>query len=389
MKNLIKNMKMRQKVMCIVIPTALMLVVLGVISLIFMQNINEASTVISENSLPSVIVAEELNTNSSDYRISELQHVVAQDEATMKEREATLETLKAAMEVFLEQYKNTLITNDKDEELILEVEKAWDQYIECSNEMITFSRENETQKATEILNGKSAEYFKEFSASCLELVEMNKTWADLASAEGDNMYQSAFSIMIVCLIFIIAVALSVGILIASNIVNPVKEIDAVARDIADEKLDQVITYKSKDELGALALNFNKIVGRLKTYIDYIDEISDALCTLAEGAQAQDTVALIDDTNKAVESGAGIVSVTANALETVVESIDEVTRRIESIVSSSENQARAMGEIENAVENISMVVQSNSSTAQETSATSEELNSQALILKNLVAQFELQ
>lgn len=72
-------------------------------------------------------------------------------------------------------YTTTLITNNEDKVLIEAVIASWNQYIQCSDEMLTFSRKNQTEKATELLNGESATYFEKFSADCLKLVEMNKT----------------------------------------------------------------------------------------------------------------------------------------------------------------------------------------------------------------------
>lgn len=564
MGKMIKNFKMKQKIMCIVIPTIVLLCVIGVVSLIFMSRINKASTEISGNSLPSVIAAEEINTTSSDFRLAEFKHVLAPDSATMSQYEEDMVALGDTLQSLINEYTTGLITNDTDRQLIENIEDRWEAYKVNHETVLALSRENQTAEATAELNGESKVIFDELSDYCLELVEINKKWADEASIAGDNMYALAFGIMVACIIVIVVIALIVSFTVIGSIVKPVKEIDDIAQDIANEKLDNLITYESKDELGTLAVNFNKTVTRLQTYIDYINEIAEALSTLAsgrlyfelqyeytgefakvkkalndifdalnvtmgginetsnsvasnagqmaEGAQslaegameqagtveelvatitdvtgkiketadeavqigsmmektdkdidlsnesmkqmvsamhtiddkskeimnivssiddiatqtnllalnaaieaarageagkgfavvaeqvkvlaeqsaeaAKNTVALIGDSNKAVEGGVGIATTTASALEAVVVSINEVTRKMEGIVTSSENQAKAMGEIERAVENISAVVQTNSATAEETSAASEELSGQSQVLKNLVSKFEL-
>lgn len=564
MGKMIKNLKMKQKIMCIVIPTIVLLCVIGVVSLIFMSRINKASTEISGNSLPSVIAAEEINTTSSDFRLAEFKHVLAPDSETMSQYEEDMVALGDTLQSLINEYTTGLITNDTDRQLIENIEDRWEAYKVNHETVLALSRENQTEEATAELNGESKVIFDELSDYCLELVEINKKWADEASIAGDNMYALAFGIMVACIIVIVVIALIVSFTVIGSIVKPVKEIDDIAQDIANEKLDNLITYESKDELGTLAVNFNKTVTRLQTYIDYINEIAEALSTLAsgrlyfelqyeytgefakvkkalndifdalnvtmgginetsnsvasnagqmaEGAQslaegameqagtveelvatitdvtgkiketadeavqigsmmektdkdidlsnesmkqmvsamhtiddkskeimnivssiddiatqtnllalnaaieaarageagkgfavvaeqvkvlaeqsaeaAKNTVALIGDSNKAVEGGVGIATTTASALEAVVVSINEVTRKMEGIVTSSENQAKAMGEIERAVENISAVVQTNSATAEETSAASEELSGQSQVLKNLVSKFEL-
>lgn len=282
MINFIKNLKMRQKVMCIVIPTIIMLLALGIISMIFMNRLNDASTEITGNSLPSVIAAEELNTNSSDFRLNELNHILAEDEAAMKEYEDAMNRIQAEMESLLKQYETSLVTNQTDQKMIESIDSAWQQYLKLHSGILELSRANKQDEARAAINGESMTVFNALSATCLELVQTNKAWADEASASGDRLYLFATSVMIICIILIVILALVVGLTVAASIVNPVNELDKVAQEIADEKLDQMITYQSKDELGTLASNFNKTVERLKTYINYINEIAAALSTLAQG-----------------------------------------------------------------------------------------------------------
>lgn len=52
--------------------------------------------------------------------------------------------------------------------------------------------------------------------------------------------------------------------------------------IAAGDLNQVIHYKSGDELGVLADDFNQVTVRLREYIKYINEIADTLREIAKG-----------------------------------------------------------------------------------------------------------
>lgn len=90
------------------------------------------------------------------------------------------------------------------------------------------------------------------------------------------------------LIIVIAVAsilllLALIILLLRRIViRPVRQIDKIACEIAQGNLEQAITYRSNDELGELADNFNQTVDRLRDYVHYIDEISSVLENIAKG-----------------------------------------------------------------------------------------------------------
>lgn len=85
---------------------------------------------------------------------------------------------------------------------------------------------------------------------------------------------SILAVLLLTLLVIIQIRRIIG--------RPVKELSQVATRIAEGDLDQTIRYKSRDELGVLADNFNRVTLRLRDYIKYIDEIADTLKEIAKG-----------------------------------------------------------------------------------------------------------
>ena len=153
--------------------------------------------------------------------------------------------------------------------------------MELHDNIIELSRENKTDQARKAVMD-SVALFNEASDTFSEIVKFNKDGADQASLDGDRMYASAGRIIISSLLFIIVAAMLFALYIIRSINVPVSELDDVARRIANGDLNQSITYHSKDELGKLAVNFNKTVDRLRDYVKYIDEISDVLKQIAGG-----------------------------------------------------------------------------------------------------------
>lgn len=277
----LKNLRIRTKLIVII---AVFIVALGGLtgcSLYFMNNINQQSTVTASNWLPSVITSEELNTLTSDFRILEMQHVISQDEASMKELESMLKQKEAEIAAGLEEYV-PLITNDTDKKMLEDAKKQWNQYITLHETMIEYSRNNQTDQAMSVLDGESKSLFDTASATFLELVEFNTNGAEQSSQEGDRVYASAFSTMVAAVIVIIIAVIILSLIIILSITRPVAELDHVARQIAEGNLNESIKYESRDELGKLAANFNKTVVRLKDYVNYIDEISKVLDEVANG-----------------------------------------------------------------------------------------------------------
>lgn len=117
-----------------------------------------------------------------------------------------------------------------------------------------------------------------------------------------------------------------------------------------------------------------------------DEVRDLAGKSSEAAK--NTTVLIDQTVEAVEEGTKMAEDTAASMMVVVEQTQEVTDLIEKIAEYSTKQASAAEEVIRGIDRISDVVQSNTSTAEKSAAASEELSSQANMLKELVAKFQL-
>lgn len=111
-------------------------------------------------------------------------------------------------------------------------------------------------------------------------------WSAVAYVPYDEVMASLKSLTVITIVIAVLSVLLlfflILFLIRRIVIKPVREIDFVARQIAEGYLDQTIGYASGDEFGALAQNFNKTVSRLRDYVKYIDEISGALDEIACG-----------------------------------------------------------------------------------------------------------
>lgn len=90
------------------------------------------------------------------------------------------------------------------------------------------------------------------------------------------------SMLIVAVIAVLVLILLVVIQVRRIIGRPVRELSLAATRIAQGELEQTIQYRSKDELGVLADDFNQVTLRLRQYVIYINEISEKLREIAAG-----------------------------------------------------------------------------------------------------------
>ena len=73
----------------------LFIVGLGIMSLQRMSVVNEQSTILTENWMPSIKVVEEINTNTSDLRLYEFEHVLTQTPQDMEKVEDKMDSVLA------------------------------------------------------------------------------------------------------------------------------------------------------------------------------------------------------------------------------------------------------------------------------------------------------
>lgn len=276
-----KNLKIRTKLIMLVAFLLVGIISVGIVSMLFMTTINDSTTEIAKNYMPSAVLAEQINTLVSDTRVREYKHIVSTDQQEMNRVNQELEDCITTFDRLYSEYYD-MISSDNEKVLVERIRAEWDAYISEGDSMIALSAENNTAAAMAAMSGEHLDSFNTLTASCLELSDFNQVQGDKANTAADVAYAVAQTATITCLVAIIILAVGFSIYIVISISRPIKELDNIARKIAGGDLNESIHYKSRDELGVLAGNFNKTVARLRNYVDYIDEISAILNEIADG-----------------------------------------------------------------------------------------------------------
>ena len=135
----LSNLKLSTKLIggfAIVLAIATAQSLFGVYAL---KTVNDKSTEISEDWLPSVKLSSDMNTNTSDFRVAQFQHVLASDDAAMnafeKEMAAVTETFEKNRSTFVK-----IISNDEERKLSEAFDSEWKKYLSIQPELLKLSR---------------------------------------------------------------------------------------------------------------------------------------------------------------------------------------------------------------------------------------------------------
>lgn len=179
----------KSKITFIVLLLLSIIIFIGLNSLVKLKTVNEKSTIISQQMIPGIIYSEELNTLTSDFRILEYEHVIAENKETMSAKEKAMEEKNKEIQEFIKKYENTA-TAEKDKKLINDVKDKWSHYLDLNKKAAVLSNQLKTEEAMKILNTESKEAFDSASSTLLKLAQLNKQASENASLEGDRQYEN-------------------------------------------------------------------------------------------------------------------------------------------------------------------------------------------------------
>ena len=137
---------------------------------------------------------------------------------------------------------------------------------------------NETQKSLSyVRDGQayqgSVYYLEEFGGVVLGIVPQ---------AEYNSYISETVLSITICFVACIIVLGVIVTLFGFNITRSVRKLTHVAGKIAAGELNVNVDVTGSDEVAVLGYNISRIVARLKTYMEYIDEICDVLLEIGKG-----------------------------------------------------------------------------------------------------------
>lgn len=262
----IRNINIKTKLLLLGGISIMGLIFMGTESVITARQINEASTEISQYWVPAIIIAEELNTRTSDYRIKEYNHVITTDNKDMDRLEEDMARIREDIARGFKDYE-FYISSESDRKLMEEAEGEWNKYLEYSGRLLVISRQNHTQEAFDMIIGDSRQLFDDASSGLLKVADFNRKGSEAASIHGDNLYErlAKEKIITICLISGIISLLVIYIIMAID--KPVKALVEGTRKVANGDLEVHLPYRSEDEIGILTNSVNQLIERLKHIID--------------------------------------------------------------------------------------------------------------------------
>lgn len=235
-----------------------------------------------------------------------------------------------------------------------------DEASEVRQQVQELSASNRNSEATEI-------FLEQYNPLMLEVREMLVEMDENTTALADETYISARNsiVFIMILSAVISItALWVTIVLAKKITNnltqPIKEIENVAKQMAEGILDVSIVYESKDELGQLSENMRIMTQRIRYYMF---EITNATIQLSKG----------DLNVKKLEPFLGDFAAVQQSVQSLVGSLNETMTQINQ---SADQVAAGAGQMAESAQALAEGATDQAGSIEELTATVEGVNTMA-------------
>jgi methyl-accepting chemotaxis protein len=166
-------------------------VCLGAFSLFELGRVNQTSTDMEVNWMPSVRAVSDMNTNIANLRGAALQHILSTNVTDMDRYEADMARLLAAFEKNRKEYE-PLISSPEEARLYQSFSRNWEDYMVEHKKVLALSRANQNDEARSIIRGTSQKQYDEAAGDLQKLVNLNVEGGRQASRLGNMMYDRSY-----------------------------------------------------------------------------------------------------------------------------------------------------------------------------------------------------
>jgi methyl-accepting chemotaxis protein len=226
--------------------------------------------------MPSIRVSEEINTNTSDFRIAQYRYVHFPDPVTRRASEGEMSSILDTITKNRATYEK-LISSPEEKAIYDTFSTKFTKYMDTHDRLLAATRENKNEEASTILKDSSVVY-RDMSADLLKLVELNVAGGNKANQDAAVVYADAQKMVI----GIIVIAIVLGILIAIAIIKDImkslgaepSEVTEIATQIASGNTGVAINVKSGDTV-SLQVAMKKMADTIKAMQGQLSHLVDS------------------------------------------------------------------------------------------------------------------
>ena len=379
MKKKLENMHLQERINYGYRKVIIMMLISGLLSIVVIGVLFANMVHYIEN----VTVADQavkicrINVNAAARNIREM--ALDDDTSSYVSYEKTVEKLLKEVDSELKNLKGTGIIPDSDYE---EYSSALSDWGNIGYSIIEEIKSGDKEEAVD-------EIMNDCTPALNKAVEIAIKLDDITDQESSRAARTTFLFaaagivcIIVCLIFAWTLTKKTGKKVLDTILEPLRAVEDVAKELTEGNLHSTLDYRSEDEIGGLAHSMRKSIRILGSYVDDIDR---AMKLFAEGnfdvkpevEWRGDFVGILNSFMQFEKSIGETIKGIQNVSNEVSSAADQVASSSNDLADGATNQAAVVEELTATVAGVSEQVENNSKSAKEISGRVDELGNAIL------------
>ncbi|NMA32063.1 MAG: methyl-accepting chemotaxis protein [Candidatus Methanofastidiosa archaeon] len=315
-----------------------------------MDFINNNSRQMAEQYTPGIKILGEINTLVAEYRYFEFQSFSVSDQEERNLMLVKLLTTKNNMTELIKEYEENYIGIHTDEEmkkLFLSFKENVEMYTQNIEEIIEKVKRGDTEFAKENFTN-SEELFNKLNRQIKNIILFTYNSVVQAGEASNTVYHSSRFAFIIMSVVSMVLSILLGLILSFNISNPIRKLEKSVKSIADGDLTiNDIKIKNRDEIGSLALSFNRMLAELRNLVQTVNLSAEQVNISAGG--------LADSAEQ-----------TSRATEEISLNITDVTKGIEAQNKEIENVYLVFDKMNNGLSHMTTSIENSSHTAMQAS-----------------------
>ena len=374
MKGKLENMHLQERINYGYRKVIIMMLISGLLSIVVIGVLFANMVHYIEN----VTVADQavkicrINVNAAARNIREM--ALDDDTSSYVSYEKTVEKLLKEVDSELKNLKGTGIIPDSDYE---EYSSALSDWGNIGYSIIEEIKSGDKEEAVD-------EIMNDCTPALNKAVEIAIKLDDITDQESSRAARTTFIFaaagivcIIVCLIFAWTLTKKTGKKVLDTILEPLRAVEDVAKELTEGNLHSTLDYRSEDEIGRLAHSMRKSIRILGSYVDDIDRAMKLFAAgnfdvKPEVEWRGDFVGILNSFMQFEKSIGETIRGIQNVSNEVSSAADQVASSSNDLADGATNQAAVVEELTATVAGVSEQVENNSKSAKEISGRVDEL-----------------
>ena len=327
------NLKIARKLILSFAAVIVLTVILGVFAIRQLDAVNQASTDIAQNWLPTIKTAQILQASLPRMRISELQMITAQQESDRSDAEKAIKTRLETLAKQRAAYEKQ-ISEPEEKTIYEQFSKTFAAYVEIDKQLTALAVADKNEEARALFKGESNKLFRTMNDQLDGIVKVNDDGSSRSDQQADKTFVSARAWIVGLLAAIVVIAFGLALTVARIVSRPLNDAVEVAQRVAQGDLTVDIRAASTDETGMLMHSLRAMNDSLQRIVGEVRIGTDTISTASQEIATGNL-----DLSSRTEQQAGSLEETASAMEeltaTVKQNADNARQANQLAVSASE------------------------------------------------------